>query len=159
MHYHINKDETWYVESGRFAYRRIDTNTAEIKENLLKPGDIVRQRPGQPHQLECLNSEGRIFEVSTHHSDDDKISLAAIKKGIPYVGVIASKKKADLIKEYLQQNNVSDSEIKNLYSPTGLDLNAKTPEQIALSILSEIVMLDNQGTGKQMATAEKTDQS
>ena len=82
-----------------------------------------------------------------------------IKKGIPYVGVIASQKKADLIKRYLQQNNVSDSEIKNLYSPTGLDLNAKTPEQIALSILSEIVMLDNQGTGKQMATAEKTDQS
>jgi mannose-6-phosphate isomerase-like protein (cupin superfamily) len=77
MHYHINKDETWYVESGRFAYRWIDTNTAEIKENLLKPGDIVRQRPGQPHQLECLNSEGRIFEVSTHHSDDDSYRVMA----------------------------------------------------------------------------------
>ena len=75
------------------------------------------------------------------------------------LALLQAKKKADLIKEYLQQNNVSDSEIKNLYSPTGLDLNAKTPEQIALSILSEIVMLDNQGTGKQMATAEKTDQS
>ena len=109
--------------------------------------------------VEKIDEKINYFILATHHSDDDKISLAAIKKGIPYVGVIASQKKADLIKEYLQQNNVSDSEIKNHYSPTGLDLNAKTPEQIALSILSEIVMLDNQGTGKQMATAEKTDQS
>ena len=49
-------------------------------------------------------------------------------------------------------NYVSDSEIKNFYSPIGLDLNAKTPEQIALSILSEIVMLKNGATGKQMTT-------
>ena len=48
------------------------------------------------------------------------------------------------------ENNVSNSEIKNLHSPVGLDFNAKTPEQIALSILSEIVMIDNKATGKQM---------
>ena len=51
MHYHMIKDETWYVEKGRFVYRWIDTDTAEVMENLLKPGDVVRQRPGQPHQL------------------------------------------------------------------------------------------------------------
>ena len=48
-----------------------DTDTAEVMENLLKPGDVVRQRPGQPHQLECLNGGGRIFEVSTEHKDSD----------------------------------------------------------------------------------------
>ena len=56
-------------------------------------------------------------------------------------------------------NNVSDSEIKNFYSPIGLDLNAKTPEQIALSILSEIVMLNNRATGKQMTIKRKNDQA
>ena len=71
MHYHMIKDETWYVEKGRFVYRWIDTDTAEVMENLLKPGDVVRQRPGQPHQLECLNGGGRIFEVSTEHKDSD----------------------------------------------------------------------------------------
>ena len=54
------------------------------------------------------------------------------------------------LKEYLLDNNVSESEIKNLHSPIGLDLNAITPEQIALSIISEIVMLENRATGKQM---------
>jgi len=64
------KDETWYVDKGTFLYRWIDTETAEVHEERLKPGDVVRQRPGQPHQLEAIE-EGIIFEVSTTHSDSD----------------------------------------------------------------------------------------
>jgi len=70
MHYHMNKDETWWVEYGEFIYRWIDTETAEMNEVKLEEGDVVRQRPGQPHQLEAI-SNGRIFEVSTHHEDSD----------------------------------------------------------------------------------------
>ena len=70
MHYHMIKDETWYVDKGTFLYRWIDTETAEVHEEHLKSGDIVRQRPGQPHQLEAIE-EGVIFEVSTTHSDSD----------------------------------------------------------------------------------------
>ena len=70
MHYHLEKDETWYVNSGEFIYRWIDTETAEVNEVVLKVGDVVRQLPGQPHQLEAL-TEGEIFEVSTHHKDSD----------------------------------------------------------------------------------------
>ena len=70
MHYHVVKDECWYVEYGEFLYRWIDTETAEIHTEKLVEGDVVRQRPGQPHQLEAI-SNGRIFEVSTHHEDSD----------------------------------------------------------------------------------------
>ena len=70
IHYHMNKDETWWVEYGEFIYRWIDTETAEMNEVKLEEGDVVRQRPGQPHQLEAI-SNGRIFEVSTHHEDSD----------------------------------------------------------------------------------------
>jgi len=70
MHYHMEKDECWYVEQGEFIYRWIDTETAEMNETKLKKGDVVRQRPGQPHQIEALTN-GRIFEVSTHHEDSD----------------------------------------------------------------------------------------
>lgn len=70
MHYHMIKDETWYVDKGEFIYRWINTETAEVTEVHLKPGDVVRQRPGQPHQLEAL-TDGTVFEVSTHHEDSD----------------------------------------------------------------------------------------
>jgi quercetin dioxygenase-like cupin family protein len=70
MHYHMIKDETWYVDKGEFLYRWIDTETADVIEQKLVVGDTVRQRPGQPHQLEAL-TDGVIFEVSTTHSDSD----------------------------------------------------------------------------------------
>jgi len=70
MHYHMNKDETWYVQKGKFVYRWIDTESADMNESILRKGDVVRQRPGQPHQLIAL-TDGLIFEVSTHHEDSD----------------------------------------------------------------------------------------
>jgi mannose-6-phosphate isomerase-like protein (cupin superfamily) len=70
MHYHMIKDETWYVKEGLFLYRWIDTETGEVMEKHLKEGDTVRQLPGQPHQLMAL-TYGEIFEVSTQHFDSD----------------------------------------------------------------------------------------
>ena len=70
MHYHLIKDETWYVDKGEFLYRWIDTESAETIEQKLKVGDVVRQRVGQPHQLIAL-TDGEVFEVSTQHFDED----------------------------------------------------------------------------------------
>ena len=70
MHYHMNKDETWYVEEGEFIYRWIDTKTAKLHKKILNVGNVVRHLPGQPHQLEAL-TDGVVFEVSTHHEDSD----------------------------------------------------------------------------------------
>jgi mannose-6-phosphate isomerase-like protein (cupin superfamily) len=70
MHYHMIKDETWYVQEGEFIYRWINTETAEVIQEVLTVGDSVRQRPGQPHQLEAL-TDGTIYEVSTTHYDSD----------------------------------------------------------------------------------------
>ena len=60
-----------------------------------------------------------------------------------------SAKKTGIILDYLKMNGVTEKELEHFYAPTGLELNAKTPEQIALSILSEMVMLANGGSGKQ----------
>ena len=74
MHYHLIKDETWYVNEGKFLYRWIDTENADIKQELLKEGSVVRQRVGQPHQLEAL-TDGTVFEVSTQHFDEDSYRI------------------------------------------------------------------------------------
>ena len=74
MHYHLIKDETWYVQEGEFLYRWIDTEIGKVHEQILKVGDSVRQFPGQPHQLEAITS-GVIFEVSTEHFDEDSYRI------------------------------------------------------------------------------------
>lgn len=70
MHYHMLKQETWYVNKGSFLYRCIDTEKGETREMTLRIGDTVTQYPGMPHQLEALE-DGEIFEVSTQHFDSD----------------------------------------------------------------------------------------
>lgn len=74
MHYHLLKDETWYVQSGKFTYRWIDLRNADVIEVVLVPGQVVRQRPGQPHQLEAIEA-GTVFEVSTTHFDSDSFRV------------------------------------------------------------------------------------
>ena len=100
-------------------------------------------------ELEEIDFHVDYFILATHHRNDDRISLEALKKGIPYVGVVASAKKTGIILEYLKNNGATEKELEHFFSPTGLEFNAKNPEQIALSILSEIVMLANGGSGKQ----------
>ena len=74
MHYHLLKDETWYVNKGEFTYRFIDTSVGVTHEAHLKEGDVVRQKTGQPHQLIAL-TDGEIFEVSTTHFDEDSYRI------------------------------------------------------------------------------------
>ena len=70
MHFHMQKKETWYVQSGKFLFRRIQTQTADVEEFILEVGDCVTNERGQPHQIQCIE-EGDIFEVSTQHFDSD----------------------------------------------------------------------------------------
>lgn len=70
MHFHINKKETWYVSTGSFLFRWINTKNADVIEESLKPGDTITNEIGEPHQIICLE-EGDIFEVSTNHQDSD----------------------------------------------------------------------------------------
>ena len=70
MHFHIKKTETWYVSSGKFTFKYIYTNNADIKVENLTVGDIITNEIGEPHQIIC-EEEGDIFEVSTTHFDKD----------------------------------------------------------------------------------------
>lgn len=70
MHFHRDKDETWYVLSGKFEVRYIMTQNAEIKTHILNVGDTWRNGPLEPHQLHCIEA-GTIIEVSTPDSVED----------------------------------------------------------------------------------------
>ena len=75
MHFHAKKDETWFVMSGKYTVRYIDTKTAEELEVVLEPGNVWRNLPLFPHQIICLE-EGVIVEVSTPDSVEDNYRVA-----------------------------------------------------------------------------------
>jgi mannose-6-phosphate isomerase-like protein (cupin superfamily) len=74
MHFHNQKDETWYVLSGHFELITIDTRTATENTEILKQGDVKRIFPLIPHQLFCIE-KGTIIEVSTPDSVEDNYRI------------------------------------------------------------------------------------
>ena len=70
MHFHAEKDESWYVLDGLFMIKFIETKDASMHDVTLKAGEVWRNRPLQPHQVICLE-EGTIIEVSTPDSVQD----------------------------------------------------------------------------------------
>ena len=75
MHFHKEKDETWFVNNGRFVVRWIDTKDATLFEKELKEGDTWHNPPLQPHQLEALEPMSSVTEVSTADSVEDNYRL------------------------------------------------------------------------------------
>lgn len=70
MHFHANKDETWYILDGQFLVSYIDTKNASVHDTILEPGAVWRNLPLSPHQVTCLQA-GTIIEVSTPDSVED----------------------------------------------------------------------------------------
>ncbi|MBA7620906.1 hypothetical protein ES703_28262 [subsurface metagenome] len=95
--------------------------------------------------------------LAAHHPNDNLDALKALKLGVPYVAVVASRKRGRLIIKYLRENGVDEQDLERFHAPAGLDLKAKTPEEIALSIMSEIVLQRNGGTGRPMRLATGND--
>jgi mannose-6-phosphate isomerase-like protein (cupin superfamily) len=75
MHYHMIKDETWYVQKGAFQFDWIDTENGERCYTQIQEGDVIEIKKGLPHQLTALTEEATIFEVSTQHFDEDSYRI------------------------------------------------------------------------------------
>ena len=75
MHFHKEKDETWFVNAGQFKLTYCDTDTATYHEKILNEGDVWRNPPMLPHQLTALKPNSIIFEVSTPDSVKDNYRI------------------------------------------------------------------------------------
>jgi len=67
-----------------------------------------------------------------------------------YIGVIGSRRRWATAIKQLEDRGVAKEKLSRIRSPIGLELHAETPEEIAVSIMAEIIMLRNEGTGKPM---------
>lgn len=68
-----------------------------------------------------------------------------------YIGMIGSEKRVKLVYKKLQEMGVSPELFSNIYAPIGLEIGALTPEEIAVSICAELILIRRGGTGKSMS--------
>jgi len=107
-----------------------------------------------PGPLTSVSSQ-RFVVVATQGQGDEAGLAAAIAMGAPYIAFVGSRKKGAALKSALQAKGVAAERLGELRVPAGLDLGAVTPEEIALSILGEIVQFRRRGQRQGPETFEK----
>lgn len=80
------------------------------------------------------------YIVVATHGNYDELALAKILPAQPtYVGLVASPKRAEAVRDYLRMQGITETELLPLKAPAGLDIQARRGDEIALSIMAEIV--------------------
>jgi xanthine dehydrogenase accessory factor len=89
--------------------------------------------------------------LTTRGSSVDAAGLPALlETPAPYIGVIGSRRRWLATVKELEARGVPKEAIGRVHSPMGLELQAETPEEIAVSIMAEVLMVRDKGTGKSM---------
>jgi xanthine dehydrogenase accessory factor len=101
-------------------------------ERVLPDGDLRRLDPGV----------APFVVVATQGQWDEEALAAALRREASYVGLVASPTRATAVRAWLrEENGLAEERLAALRAPAGLDLGAETPEEIALSILAELVQV------------------
>ncbi len=105
--------------------------------------------PQTIRELEPDESSWIVIVTRGHHLDEDALK-AALETSAGYIGMIGSPSKVKHIFKDLLKEGVPRSRLKQVHAPIGLDLGAETPDEIALSIAAEMVMLRKNASGAQL---------
>ena len=93
-----------------------------------------------------------VIATRGHKLDADCV-LAAVKTNARYIGLLGSRRKTILIEELLAEHGVAEERVRAIHAPVGLDLGGRTPAEIALSVMAEIVQERYQGSGVPLRAA------
>lgn len=114
------------------------------KDKYPKANLLIGNYQEEIDNLDLTNS-AVIIATRGHKFDKSCLESALLKKKYRYLGMIGSKNKVASTKiailEKINRNeiNVSEEELNSIYSPIGLNINAQTPEEIAIAIIAEII--------------------
>jgi xanthine dehydrogenase accessory factor len=125
-------------------------------ENIPEMDGYIEAPPGQLAdrlaKRTTITTQTCIVALTRSSALDEQFLPALLATDTPYIGLIGSHKRWQWTMQALSNKGISRAELARIHSPVGLDLNAETPKEIALSILAEIVMVLRGGMGGSMAT-------
>jgi xanthine dehydrogenase accessory factor len=103
-----------------------------------------------PDYDQLAPAAGDYVVIATQHKGDHESMRRALASEAGYIALIASRKRARLVLDFLRREGFAEDELERVMAPSGLDLGARTPEEIALCVISEIVLVRRGGSGLRM---------
>jgi xanthine dehydrogenase accessory factor len=120
----------------------IDPRQRLSSRRLFQEADAVLLCPAEDALAQIQIDERTVAVVMNHHFERDQETLSALSHvSLNYVGTLGPKRRREKMLNGLKEAGVfiSDDFVQTLHGPAGLDIGAKTPEEIALSIMAEIL--------------------
>ncbi|MEX2080800.1 MAG: XdhC/CoxI family protein, partial [Dehalococcoidia bacterium] len=97
-----------------------------------------------------IGANTTIVLVTRGHKQDELSLRRALGRGAGYLGMIGSKRRTTAVLQHLRDEGFDPAELAKVRTPIGLDIGAETPEEIAISIMAEVVMLRRAAGGGSM---------
>ena len=82
-----------------------------------------------------------IIIVTRGHLKDEEVLASVVRSNAAYIGMIGSYKKNATVFQHLEEQGISQEELDKVHAPIGIDIKAQTPEEIAVSIIAEIIQV------------------
>ena len=131
---YIVDDRPEFSNEGRFPY---------AEQTIVTPYDRWSDHLN-------VNVNSYLVVATRGHRYDDMALESALKTRARYIGLLGSRRKTLMIYRRLIEQGITKERIKEVYAPIGLNIGALTPEEIAVSVMSEIIMVRRGGDGGQM---------
>lgn len=87
----------------------------------------------------CIDEDAFIVILTRGHRHDKTVLIQALKTRAGYIGMISSRRKRDLIYQSLMEQGFTQEDLNRVHAPVGLSIGAETPEEIAVSIVAELI--------------------
>jgi len=133
--------------------------------------DFVRRERFPDESIELVSADGwaealrqsigagrgvAVAIVTRGHNEDEECLRAVMSARPDYVGLIGSRRRTNIVLDRLREAGVSEERLREIRAPVGLDIGAVSPQEVALSILAEIVAERRGGTGLPLSSWRRT---
>ena len=121
-----HREDVFTIEQNEFADEIVITNYKEIGSKIIE------------------SERSYVIIVTPMHAGDKETLKSVIDKNVKYIGMMGSKRKIKTIFDALSEDGVNEKLFEKVHTPIGLEIEAESPEEIAISIAAEVIKVKNE---------------
>ena len=116
------------------------------RERFLQANELFTEDLDEIFKNYQIDDNTYVIIVTRGHSHDEKALAHVVNSDAKYIGSMGSKKKILEMMKSLKEKGYSEENLSKVYAPVGLDIASEDPAEIAVSIMSEILLIKNEGS-------------
>lgn len=137
---HVSRYLTQLANLVDFEVTVIDESEEFAKKEDFPDAKALYVQPfEESFRMLDFTGEEYVVIVTRGHKTDTLCLKEVLKRPFRYVGMIGSKRKVNAVFQYLMEKGYSEELLKKVHAPIGIDINSETPQEVAVSIVAELI--------------------